>query len=345
MTDLVPRDMAPGAVPRGFAEKMLTRAAETSDPRLLYDGSAYFAGLAQKWNGFPAEKNEIKAAQMFCEIRLGQLLGPSPGDAGKGSWAHDESAHAHTALPRERIKDFRRFFGHFENLIDAVRAGKRSRRSLLLAVDQWEAAQREQQRESEGLPAQPDPTEMDIRRGDFRHTLDLAPGSATLVLTDPPYPREYLPLWDDLGERAAGWLPPGGSLIAYCGQSILPDVLTRLGVHLRYWWTIAMLHHHGADMIPGKWVSAGWKPLVWYVNTHRAGKTMLPDRIDGTGGRKTVPTGDTGDWAQGVAELAPIVSALTAPGDLIVDPFAGSGSVGLAALRFGRRFIGAEMNG
>lgn len=342
MSDLVPRDMAPGMVPRGFAEKMLTRAAETSDPRLLYDGSAYFAGLAQKWNGFPAEKNEIKSAQMFCEIRLGQLLGPNPE---RGPGRGNKGPHPDVSLPVQRVADFRRFFGHFEDLVDAVRAGKRSRRSLLLAVDQWEAAQREQQREAEGLPAQPDVTEMDIRRGDFRRTLDLEPGSVTLVLTDPPYPREYLPLWDDLGERAAGWLPPGGSLIAYCGQSILPDVLTRLGVHLRYWWTIAMLHQYGTAMIPGKWVSAGWKPLIWYVNAHRGGQTMLADRIDGTGGRKTVPTGDSGDWAQGVAELAPIVSALTAPGDLIVDPFAGSGSVGLAALRFGRRFIGAEMNG
>jgi hypothetical protein len=70
---------------------------------------------------------------------------------------------------------------------------------------------------------------------------------------------------------------------------------------------------------------------------------MLPDRIDGTAPRKTLPTGDSNDWAQGVAELEPIISALTAPGDLIIDPFAGSGSVGLAAERFHRRFIGATL--
>jgi hypothetical protein len=71
---------------------------------------------------------------------------------------------------------------------------------------------------------------------------------------------------------------------------------------------------------------------------------MLADRIGGTGARKTVPAGDTDDWAQGVEEVAPIISALTAPGDLIVDPFTGSGGFGIAALRYGRRFIGAEAN-
>ena len=35
---------------------------------------------------------------------------------------------------------------------------------------------------------------------------------------------------------------------------------------------------------------------------------------------------------------------LTKPGDLILDPFAGSGTVGLAALRLGRRFAGCELS-
>jgi hypothetical protein len=46
----------------------------------------------------------------------------------------------------------------------------------------------------------------DVRLGDFRTTLsDLVPGSVDVVLTDPPYPAEFLPLWSDLGEHAAKW--------------------------------------------------------------------------------------------------------------------------------------------
>lgn len=36
--------------------------------------------------------------------------------------------------------------------------------------------------------------------------------------------------------------------------------------------------------------------------------------------------------------------ASTSPGDLVLDPFAGSGSTGVAALRLGRRFLGCEID-
>ena len=44
------------------------------------------------------------------------------------------------------------------------------------------------------------------------------------------------------------------------------------------------------------------------------------------------------------ALLERVVLASTNPGDLILDPFMGSGTTGVAALRHGRRFIGIEMD-
>jgi 16S rRNA G966 N2-methylase RsmD len=329
---LIGRPVEPGLVPRGFAEEVLARALEIDEAESLWEGATTLAGLAQKWNGHGQEKAEIKAAQMFCEIQLGEILGPSPGDEGKGSWASGESAHAQTGIPYERIKDLRRFNGWRDALLEEVRNGKRSRRSLLLLVDRWEAK----------APDEIGP--LDMRYGDFREVLgDVEPGSVTLVLTDPPYPTQYLPLWDALGDWSCTALISGGSLIAYCGQSILPQALRRLEPHLRYWWTIALIHGQ-SQMLPGKWVSVGWKPLVWFVREGRGTETMLADTVSGGSPRKTVPTGDDGSWAQSVDALEPIISALSAPGDLIVDPFGGSGTVGLAALRFNRRFIGAELN-
>ncbi len=87
-----------------------------------------FAALAQKWNGHGRERNEIKAAQMFCEIELGQRI-PEQG------WdSLSKSPHA-VSIPQQRISDFRRYFGHRDFLVEQVREGKRSRRALLLAVD------------------------------------------------------------------------------------------------------------------------------------------------------------------------------------------------------------------
>lgn len=44
------------------------------------------------------------------------------------------------------------------------------------------------------------------------------------------------------------------------------------------------------------------------------------------------------------ALVEPCILAGTRPGDLVLDPFAGSGTVGVVALRHGRRFIGLELN-
>lgn len=45
-----------------------------------------------------------------------------------------------------------------------------------------------------------------------------------------------------------------------------------------------------------------------------------------------------------VSLLADLLSSVTKPGDLILDPFAGSGSTLVAAKKTGRRFIGVELD-
>lgn len=332
-------DLGPGMVPTGWSEKVLARGLECGDAVSLWHDALKLGSLAQQWNGHGKEKTEIKCAQMFCEILLGEQLGPRPGWGNQhGSLSHAISS-VEGLIPQPRISELQRMYGWRDALVEAVRNGARSRRSLLLLVDQWEAADRVAEH------GEPTIEGLDIRGGDFRSVLaDVEPGSVTLILTDPPYPVEYLPLWDDLGAWAAESLVEGGSLVAYCGQSILPEALDRLRPHLRYWWQLIVIHGQ-SQMIPGKWVSAGYKPLLWFVRERRATRSMQPDTIKGSAPRKTVATGDDGSWAQGVDELESIISGLTAPGDLIVDPFAGSGTVGIAAQRFGRRFIGAEVTG
>lgn len=181
---------------------------------------------------------------------------------------------------------------------------------------------------------------LDIRQGDFVEALaDLEDGSVDLILTDPPYGDEALPSYARLAEFAAAKLKPGGSLVCYTGQSILPGVLDTMGKWLRYWWTLSLEHQSGGQQLPGKWVFVEWKPIVWFVRDFREGRSYVADRVRGT-----KPDKDAHEWAQGVEEVVYLIESLSDIGDLVVDPFAGSGSFGRAALSIGRRFVGADLD-
>lgn len=178
----------------------------------------------------------------------------------------------------------------------------------------------------------------EIRNGDFRKVLkDTEPGGIDLVLTDPPYGDNATKLYGDLAEWAADKLKPGGSLVAYCGQATLGDVIAAMTPHLKYWWCLALTHSAMPQQLPGKWVQVRWKPLVWFVNQRRSSKNYLDDVVTGSPPRK-----DLHEWAQGVDEVLPIIEALTDAGQVVADPFAGSGSFGRAANKVGRHFIGAD---
>lgn len=69
------------------------------------------------------------------------------------------------------------------------------------------------------------------------------------------------------------------------------------------------------------------------------------------GGKRGVYTHCVNQGRQGehptekpVSLMADLVADFTQPGDLICDPFMGSGTTGVAAVRYGRRFIGIEQN-
>jgi len=83
------------------------------------------------------------------------------------------------------------------------------------------------------------------------------------------------------------------------------------------------------------------------ANAHRGDKIPVSD---GSRNRRTVWTVPTQPFAEAhfavmpEALVEPCILAGSAPGDTVLDPFAGSGTVGVVALRYGRRFIGCELN-
>lgn len=165
-------------------------------------------------------------------------------------------------------------------------------------------------------------------------------GSVDCIITDPPYPKEYLPLYENLSKVAERVLKPGGSLIVMAGQSYLPEVVRLLGSHMEYHWCLAYLTPGGQS--PQLWhkrANTFWKPVLWYTKGEYTG--------DYIGDVLKSPPNDNDkrfhEWGQSLGGMKDIVERFTDPGDVILDPFAGGGTTGVAAVSMGRRFIGADI--
>ena len=84
------------------------------------------------------------------------------------------------------------------------------------------------------------------------------------IITDPPYPKEYLPLYEVLARRSKEWLKPGGLLIAMCGQSYLNEIYTALSKYLHYYWAACYLLPNQPTPLRQRQVNTSWKPLLIY---------------------------------------------------------------------------------
>ncbi|WUI02081.1 DNA methyltransferase [Spirillospora sp. NBC_00431] len=202
--------------------------------------------------------------------------------------------------------------------------------------------EREQAKEEERRNA--DATPLVTIDAEIRHCpltkLDLEPDSVDLIFTDPPYPSEFLPLWSDLGALAAKALKPGGLVVAYTGQMFLPEVMRRMGEHLPYWWTYAVTHTGAFFQLMARRTQVGWKPLLVYRKPGGAPFPAWTNDIVTEG--RSEKTGH--EWQQAEAEAAYWIEKLSRRGDLIVDPFLGSGTTAAASVRLGRRFIGCDVD-
>jgi site-specific DNA-methyltransferase (adenine-specific) len=177
--------------------------------------------------------------------------------------------------------------------------------------------------------------------GDIHEQLpDIEDNSVDFIITDPPYPREYLSLYGELSRLANRVLKDGGSLLVMSGQSYLPQVMNELRKYMDYHWTLAYLTPGGQS--PSLWqknTNTFWKPVLWFIKGKYKGD-FIGDVIKS-------PVNDNDkrhhEWGQSLGGFREIIEKFTYPGQVILDPFLGGGTTGVCAVTMGRRFIGTDI--
>jgi len=176
--------------------------------------------------------------------------------------------------------------------------------------------------------------------GDFRKLAHCIPdNSVELVFTDPPWDRDSVPLYCDAAKEAARILKPGGSMITYVGQVILPDVLPLMMQHLKYFWTGAALRDGRLNQIHAYGIENTFMPMLWLVKEYRGDvQTFVRDSVLG------VRQKQFHEWQQSQEDAEHFIGGLTSPTGIVVDFFAGGGTTIAAAIRLKRQWTAFEID-
>jgi len=165
--------------------------------------------------------------------------------------------------------------------------------------------------------------------------------SVDMIVTDPPYPREYLGVYDDLAGFAQHVLKPGGSLLCMAGQSYLPEIMQKLCGKLDYRWMLAYLTPGGqATQLWERKVNTFWKPVLWLVKGEYKG-----DWIGDVANSKSNDNDKRHHhWGQSESGMFDLMQRFLYPNMTVCDPFLGGGTTGTVALALGCRFIGMDVD-
>jgi hypothetical protein len=169
--------------------------------------------------------------------------------------------------------------------------------------------------------------------------------SIDVIITDPPYPKEFLYTWKYLAEFAIKKLKPGGVVVAMSGQSYIPDVLKLMEIEgLNYYWTECLYLPGKSPNLQTKRLMTHWKPLFIFVKGEYTKTFQKSDVYISENYSDTKQGQEYHKWGQSLPLMNRIINDWSYKDDIICDPFLGGGTTALASINNKRKFIGIEID-
>ena len=198
-----------------------------------------------------------------------------------------------------------------------------------------------------------------ILQGDCRVVMrDLEPGSVDAVITDPPYGIDFQSRRRTSGKLAkvandarpyVWWLPDafevlkdGGALLCFCRwdtQEAFRQAIEWAGFTVR---SHVIWDRDCRGMGDVRTTFAPLHDVIWFASK---GRFTFPNGrpVSVIKSRRVACQAQVHPNEKPVALMERLMEAVTAPGETVLDPFAGSGSTLVAARNLGRKSIGIEL--
>lgn len=188
--------------------------------------------------------------------------------------------------------------------------------------------------------------------GEAAETLAAMPaGSVDLVVTDPPYLVNYR---DRDGRSLRNDDNPDG---------VLPVFPTMARVMKPHSYALCFAGWTALPQFTAAWDQAGLRIVgqIVFKKPYSSRRGYAEYRHEtayilakGNPRKPAHPISDVQDWVysgnrthpteKAVEVIAPLIRCFSKPGDLVLDPFSGSGSTSVAAVLNGRRYLGIELD-
>lgn len=185
-----------------------------------------------------------------------------------------------------------------------------------------------------------------ILTGDARALAARIPDkSVDFIFTDPVYERIEDYAW--LAETAARILKPNRACLVWCSNRGQFAAKAAMEPHLTFVLPLNYTKVAKAHRAFGYKTFLWTTPCLWFQKGTHADHTWLVDTVIDHGNAiisTATPPKDSYKWHKNPEAYISWLKAFSRPGDVVYDPFTGSGSLPVECKRLGRHFLASEID-